>query len=115
MSQQNIYLKDVLKQMKTLNSKGEAPSFSIKVRTFNNFSKTGGKLNHYPKAWLVMKEKNYDPTSIKALRTLPKKPVDRKNPNHFENKTRNIRLPNGQKRKIHIRFIIEFNNQKVIY
>jgi hypothetical protein len=38
-----------------------------------------------------------------------------KNPNHWVNATRNIRLPNGQKRKVHIRLIIEFNHQKVVY
>jgi len=41
--------------------------------------------------------------------------VARKNPNHFDNKTRNLSLPSGDKRKINIRYIIEFNNQKVIY
>jgi hypothetical protein len=37
-----------------------------------------------------------------------------KNPHHFENATRNIKLQNGQLRKIHIRLIRVFNNKKVI-
>lgn len=115
MLQETIYLNEVLTTMKTLNKKGEATPFSIKVRTFNKFSKTGGKLNHYPEARLVMKEENQYLNTIESLRTKPKAPVAKKNPNHYENKTRNIRLPNGQKRKINIRFIIEFNNKKVIY
>lgn len=115
MSQETIYLKEVLTTIKTLNAKGEATPFSIKVRTFNKFSKTGGKLNYYPEARLVMKEENQYLNTIESLRTKPKAPVAKKNPKHYENKTRNIRLPSGQKRKINIRFIIEFNNKKVIY
>lgn len=37
-----------------------------------------------------------------------------KNPHHFENATRNIKLENGQLRKIHIRLIRIFNHKKVI-
>jgi hypothetical protein len=101
--------------MKTLNAKGEAPLFSIKFRTYNKFSKTGGALKHYPAAKLVMKEESKNHNSIESLRSKPKPVVNRKNPNHFENKTRNLSLPTGEKRKINIRYIIEFNNQKVIY
>jgi hypothetical protein len=38
-----------------------------------------------------------------------------KDPHHWSNSTRNVLLPNGQKRKLHIRLIIEFNNKKVCY
>ena len=63
-----------------------------------------------------MKEKQERITSVAALRAMqPRVLKERKNPHHFQNKTRNIRLPNGERRKIHIRFIIEFNGQKVIY
>ena len=113
---ENIYLKDVLQQMKTPDADGKAIPFSIKVRTLNRYTKKGGKLNTYENAKLVMQEKQERVTSIIALRTLqPKFLKDRKKPNHFTNKTRNIRLPNGEKKKIHIRFIIEFNGKKVIY
>ena len=111
-----IFLKDVLSTMNTLNSDGFAVPFSIKVRTYNRYSKTGGKLNHYPKAKLVMKEGAAKYDEITALRTKPKAPVARKKPYHFANKTRNIKiLPSGKIKKIHIRFIIEFNGKKVIY
>lgn len=101
--------------MKTLDADGKATKFSIAVRTFNKFSKTGGKLNTYPVAKLVMKEENPHTHTIDSLRRAPKKPVERRNPNHFENKTRNIKLPNGTIKKINIRFIISFNGKKVIY
>lgn len=113
---QTIYLQEVLQQMKTLDSEGKAVPFSLKTRTLNRYSKKGGKLKEYPEARLVMNEKQERITSVAALRAMqPKVLRERKNPQHFQNKTRNIRLPNGEKRKIHIRFIIEFNNQKVIY
>jgi hypothetical protein len=113
---ENIYLKEVLQQMKTPDKDGQAVPFSIKVRTLNRYSKKGGKLNSYTEARLVMKEKQERITSVAALRAMqPRVLKERKNPHHFQNKTRNIRLPNGERRKIHIRFIIEFNGKKVIY
>lgn len=116
MQQETIYLNDALQQMQTLNSSGRAPEFSIKVRTLNRFSKTGGKLHHYPKAKLVIKEENPNLNSVNSLRNKPKEKTTRRNPNHFENKTRNIKvLPQGNFVKIHIRYIIDFNNKKVIY
>ena len=115
MSQETIYLKEVLNLMKTLDANGKAIPFSIKFRTYNKFSKTGGKLKYYPEAKQVVKEENKNINSIHSLRTVPKKKVDRKNPQHFDNKTRNIKLPTGKIRKINIRYIIEFNNKKVIY
>lgn len=117
MQTQTIYLQDVLTQIKTLDSTGRAPIFSIKVRTLNKYSKTGGKLIHYPTAKLVIKEENPNVNSINSLKTVPNTPVTtRRNPRHFDNKTRNIKvLPHNTIKKIHIRYIIEFNNQKVIY
>lgn len=111
-----LYLKDVLEIMRTPNAEGRAVPFDISVRTFNRFSKEGGKLNIYKNARLVMKEKGLDPNSIYALQHFKKKPeASRKNPQHFTNKTRNLRLENGDKRKIHINYIISFNGKKVIY
>lgn len=39
----------------------------------------------------------------------------RRNPNHSFNQTRNIQLPNGDIRKIHLRLITEFNGHKVYW
>lgn len=45
-----------------------------------------------------------------------KKPTMIKNPNHFRNKTRNIIFkPSEQIRKVHIRLMVEFNNQPILY
>lgn len=117
MQQENIYLQDALEQMKTLDANGKAVAFDIKVRTLNRYSKTGGKLKHYTTAKLVMAEENKNVNSVMSLRYAPKPVVTtRRNPRHFENKTRNIKvLPQNQIKKIHIRYIIEFNNKQVIY
>lgn len=105
--------------MRTPNEEGRAVKFAIAIRTLNKNSKTGGKLNTYKEAKLVMKEKGLDKNSIYALKNF--KPSEkreetfRKNPQHFQNKTRNIRLDNGDIKKIHINHIITFNGVKVIY
>lgn len=112
----NIYLQDVLKQIKTLDANGRAPVFSIKVRSLNKYSKTGGRLLHYPQAKLVMAEENPNVNSAQSLRVKQKQVTTRRSPRHFENKTRNIKiLPQGDIKKIGIRHIIQFNNQNVIY
>ncbi|WP_421801766.1 hypothetical protein [Flagellimonas sp.] len=117
MSEESIYLSDVLEQMKTLDTKGRAVTFSLKARTLNRNSRTGGKLLEYSKAKLVMPEENPNSNTIESLRTKRKSLSGiRRNPSHYDNKTRNIKLlPGGEIRKIHIRYIIEFNGQKVIY
>ena len=38
-----------------------------------------------------------------------------RNPHHRENKTKNLRLANGQIRKVHIRFITHYNGFKILY
>lgn len=103
--------------MRTLDADGRAPFFDIKVRTLQRNSKRGGALRHYEKAKMVMAEENPNANTVEALRIKPRvKPVFSKSPNHFENKTRNIKvMPQGDIKKINIRFIIELNGQKVIY
>ena len=117
MSLDTIYLSDVLEKIKTLDANGKAVTFSLKARTLNRNSRTGGKLVEYPKAKLVMPEENPNADSVESLRTKRKSLSGiRRNPDHFGNKTRNIKLlPGGEIKKIHIRYIIEFNGQKVIY
>lgn len=47
--------------MRTPDNEGRAVKFDIAVRTLNRQSKTGGKLNRYKNAKLVMHEKGTDP------------------------------------------------------
>jgi hypothetical protein len=107
----------MLKIMRTPNKEGRAVEFDISYRTFNRNSKTGGKMKHCENAKLVMKEKGPDPDSVYALQNFKpgdKKEVVKKNPQHFRNKTRNIRMESGDITKIHIKFIHTFNGKKVI-
>lgn len=119
MNNEIIYLKDVLEEMRTLDSEGRAVKFDISYRTFNRNSKTGGRLNYHENAKLVMQEKpveKYD-AQLKSLMKRPSEARDitQKNPMHYKNKTRNIRLENGDIKKININYIITFNGKKVIY
>jgi hypothetical protein len=41
--------------------------------------------------------------------------TDSRNPNHYLHSTRNVKLQNGEIRKIHIRLIVKFNGVHVIY
>ncbi|MBT0607641.1 hypothetical protein [Aequorivita echinoideorum] len=115
--QQTVYLNDVLEEMRTPNKEGRAIKFNMSVRSLNKNSKTGGKMYHYENAKLVMEETPLDPLGIKALQMLPseKRETFKKSPNHFKNKTRNIRLEDGSIKKIHIKHIIRFNGKTVIY
>ena len=109
---QYIYLKDALEAMRTSDSEGKAVPFSISYRTLNTYNKTGGKLVFHAKAWLVMHEPSTTKDSVQSLKYKRKSSI-RRNPNHFTNKTRNIRLPNGDIRKIKINYIITFNGKEV--
>ena len=111
-----ILMRDVLKIMRTPNEEGRVIPFNITWRTLNKNSKTGGAFKRAENAKLVTKEKGIDPNSIYGLQHFMKKiKATKKSPNHFTNKTRNIRLESGDINKIHILHIIEFNGQKVMY
>ena len=114
MKDETIYIDEVLEIMRTPNDEGRAVKFDMTVRTLNKNSKTGGKLNTYENAKLVMKEKPKDPLAHLKFKPSEEKKA-KKNPQHFPNKTRNIRLESGEIKKIHYNYIITFNGKKVIY
>lgn len=103
-----IFLKDVLDEMKKLDDRKNPIPFSIKVRSFSVQNKTGGNIKFYPFATLLQAPK------VKGVKRLAMS-TSFKNPNHWENRTRNIKLQNGEIKKINILFIDEFNGQKVVY
>lgn len=115
---ETVFLKDVLSDMATLDKNGRAKPFSISYRTLNRNSKTGGKLVEIDRAKLCMREEfqNHSPSTELLRYAKPQKPKLKKNPNHWDNKTRNIKtIPEGKIRKIHINHIISFNSKKVVY
>ena len=96
-----VFLKDVLAEMRKLDERKKSIPFTITVRTYNRQNRFGGKLCTYHGATLMQQPRN-------------KKNFE-KNPNHWENKTRNIKLHNGTIKKICILFIVAFNGKEVIY
>lgn len=106
--EKTIFLREALLEMKKLDEKKNSIPFSIKVRTFSVQNKTGGAVKFYPEAVLIQAPKRKD---IKRL----KMDTPFRNPNHWENRTRNLKLPTGEIKKINILFIEEFNGQKVVF
>jgi len=104
--QNQIFLKEVLKEMKKLDSKKNPIPFSISFRTYNQQNKSGGRLVSYDNATLMQA-----PPEPGAMRLSQN--IDFKNPNHWENHTRNINTNFGIK-KIHIFFITKFNGLDVL-
>lgn len=94
-----MFLSEVLEKMKD-------GLFTLEIRTFNRFNKSGGKTVIYRNAELLK------PPKKKGLIRLSD-PTPFKNPNHFENRTRNIKV-DGEIKKINVIFIIRFNGILVV-
>ncbi len=94
--------------MKKLDAGKSPVPFSLSVREFSEQNGSGGKLVFYKNATLMQQ-------GVKRSLTALASGVQRKNPNHWENKTRNIKLENGKIRKLNILFIVEYNGKKVVY
>ena len=88
--QNQIFLKEVLKEMKKLDSKKNPIPFSISFRTYNQQNKLGGKLISYDNATLM--QATPEPGVARLSQNL-----DFKNPNHWDNHTRNIKTNFGIK------------------
>ena len=105
-----IFLNEVLKEMRKVEN-GAAVPFSIKWRTFNSRNQLGGRLIGLSKAVLCMQSKPKTPTTAETSQP----PKARKNPNHWDNRTRNIEKENGQVVKLNIDLITEFNGKQVVF
>lgn len=109
-----IFLRQVLEEIKKTDANGNAIPFDVEFRTFNRHNKMGGVLKKYQNAKLLIGKKLKGKPFIDAEHFY--RPVRvRKNPNHWENKTRNIELSGGQIKKINILYITKFNGHEVIY
>lgn len=86
--------------MSRLNDNKNPVPFNLKVREFNRQNKSAGRIKEYRAATLMQKGRFSD---------------YEKNPNHWNNRTRNIKLPDGSIKKIHLIFIDSFNGKKVVY
>lgn len=108
-----IRLSDVLSEMDRLDDQGKPIKFNIKFVTANRKERTGGEIIEIKGGRKCVDVKEDKP--VFDTRKSVSEPKLHKNPNHWVNSTRNILLPNGRIRKVHIRLIIEFNDQKVCF
>lgn len=102
-----IFLSDVLKEMKKLDNDNNPIPFSISGYSFSSQNNTGGKFYEYKNATLMQ------PPKVKGEKRLSD-PTPFKNPNHYQNYTRNIKTDKGIK-KINILFVLYFNGYQVVY
>lgn len=108
-----IRLSEVLDQMDRLDDSGRPKSFDMKFVTADRKRNTGGEIIEIRNGRKCVGKRNgkviYDTRETVA------EVRQSRSPNHWTNQTRNIILPNGAIRKVHIRLIIEFNGTKVCY
>ena len=89
-------------------------AFSITVTTCDRAKGTGGQLRHWPVAQLC-RLADMPANLLKRNGIRSTAGIDRRNPNHHDNKTRNLLMPQtGEIRKIHIKLINYFNNKTVL-
>jgi hypothetical protein len=115
MDSQYIRLWDALEMMDSTDSQGNPARFQLKFVTANRTTKEGGEIIEVTDASKCSIRTKKGKEIIPAKKTFKADEKMPKDPRHWVNSTRNILLPNGQKRKLHIRLIIEFNHKKVCY
>lgn len=103
-----IFLKDVLADM----IKGEP--FSMTFVTYDGKRKRMGDIIEVEKASCTWRE-DTKKDKVKVAADPIEKPVRTRQPNHWENATRNILINGTQIRKVHIRLITMYNNKTVIW
>ncbi len=110
-----IRLWDVLEIMDSFDGIERPVRFQIKFVTANRLQGTGGEIIELKDACKCSGKTKQGEPIFAAKKNLPTNDLVSKDPRHWTHSTRNILLPNGQIRKVHIRLIIEFNNKKVCY
>lgn len=111
MNKQRIFLKEALSLMNLRDKENKPFPFDIAYRTFNQQTKKGGKLMKLKGVKLLPEadKRNQDFSLHKIFDNRLSK-----NPNHFQNRTRNIELPNGSIKTVRIDFITEINGKSVL-
>lgn len=111
MGVERIFLKDALKTIGLRDKDGKPYPFDIAYRTFNKQTKKGGKMMRL-KGVKLLPEANKSENNISVESIFDNRPS--KNPNHFQNRTRNIELPNNSIKTVRIDFITEINGKQVL-
>lgn len=107
-----ILMKDALALMEARDASDKLVTFDCEFCTYSTKRSEGGKIVKLTGARLSFDKKPFKGKAsvIKSERTF-----SAHQPNHFVNKTRNLRLPNGEIRKLHIRMLLTFNGKQVVY
>jgi len=110
-----IRLSEVLDLMDQVGEDRKPVAFQIKFVKADRTRGTGGEILEVKSGRKVIgKDKKGKP--VFDLRPNQASGTSlKKDPRHWVNATRNILFENGEQRKLHIRLIIEFNQQKVCY
>ena len=91
-----------------LDSMDAGEAFSIGFRTCDKRKQTGGEWIEFPTAV----KQNYQ---FGTASETPHEKTYKRNPNHYKNSTRNIRvMPDGNIVTVHIRLIRRFNSKTVM-
>ena len=114
MEQETITLKEALQIFSRRDKLGQLVPFDISFRTFSKTTKTGGTLKELGNV-KYLPPANPDADTFDTLFNILDPVKAAKDPKHFENRTRNLELPDGQVRKVNIDFIITVNEFKVVY
>jgi uncharacterized protein (DUF1015 family) len=89
----------------------EGKQFSIGFRTFDDAKQTGGEWIAFDTCVKSNFKTHQERKAMQKVETLKV----HKNPNHYENATRNITvLPDGKLVKVHLRLIRKFNGKTVL-
>ena len=109
-----IQLSSALDEMDRLDHDGKPVRFHVKFVTADRIRRTGGEIIEIQSGRKCVGNRN-GMTVFDSRHKADEHSRNSRQPNHWVNSTRNIILPNGGIRKVHIRLIIEFNNQKVFF
>lgn len=91
---------------------GNPVPFDANIYTLNRNSKKGGLLKKYKNIKLLAWNKQQ--ITLKGLTKVAQSEVRIiRNPNHFQNRTRNIEVSDSEIKKIHLRLIDSINGKKV--
>lgn len=111
---ESISFAEALKIIKLKNKTGKQHPFDISFRTLQRNSKKGGKLTNYKGVVLLANEKQED-QEAKIYDNILLQDRQKRNPEHWKNRTLNIKLEDGQIRKIHVRLIVGINGKNIVY
>jgi len=110
MSKDIIRLKEVLELMETATE-----PFSIRYVACNRKKNTGGRIVHLERCYKTGNQSDPAKHAASAGSKKATPTASSKNPYHYENYTRNLKVvPSGKIRKCSIWLIIQFNGMKVI-